>query len=151
ATQQKQAETTTAPATAASTGTATAEAEKPATDAANTAANTAAETSEPAAAAPPTDAAAAPAAEQAKPAPKAKPKRTPPPPAPGQQPSSFDDLAPNPMFLPGVAVLRALLAGLGIYSSRAGKQPSKSFEDGIIADSSLKAKSLFGSTGGQGV
>ncbi|HEY6772405.1 MAG TPA: FimV/HubP family polar landmark protein [Oxalicibacterium sp.] len=151
ATQQKQAETTTAPATAASTGTATAEAEKPATDAANTAANTAAETSEPAAAAPPADAAAAPAAEQAKPAPKAKPKRMPPPPAPVQQPSFFDDLAANPMFLPGAAVLLALLAGLGIYSSRRRKQPSKSFEDSIITDSSLKSNSLFGSTGGQSV
>src|SRR5690606_5963675 len=118
-------------------------AEKPATDAAtpaenaaaSTATNTAAATSESAAATPSTDAAAAPAAEQPKPAPKAKPKRTPPP-APVQQPSFFDDLSANPMFLPGAAVLLALLAGLGIYSSRRRKQPAKSFEDSIITDSS---------------
>ncbi|GGI54483.1 FimV/HubP family polar landmark protein [Oxalicibacterium solurbis] len=158
ATQQKQAETTAAPAAAASAGTAAAETEKPATDAANpaantaasTATNTAAETSESATAAPPTDAAAAPAAEQPTPAPKAKPKRTPPP-APVQQPSFFDDLSANPMFLPGAAVLLALLAGLGIYSSRRRKQPARSFEDSIITDSSLKSNSLFGSTGGQSV
>lgn len=159
ATQQKQAETTAAPATAASAGAAAAEAEKPATDAANpaanaaasTATNTVAETSESATATPSTDAAAAPAAEQPKPAPKAKPKRTPPPPAPVQEPSFFDDLSANPMFLPGAAVLLALLAGLGIYSSRRRKQPAKSFEDSIITDSSLKSNSLFGSTGGQSV
>lgn len=155
AAQQKQAETTaataaTATAAAATGAAASAEAEKPAAQAADTAANAAADTPAAAATAPSPDAAAAPAAEQPKPAP--KPKRTPPPPpAPVQQPSFFDDLAANPMFLPGAAVLLALLAGLGIYSSRRRKQPAKSFEDSIITDSSLKSNSLFGSTGGQSV
>lgn len=70
----------------------------------------------------------------------------PPPPAP----SFFEDLMNNAMFLPGAAALLALLAGLGIYSSRRRKQP-KPFYDSIITDSSLKSNSLFGSTGGQSV
>lgn len=70
----------------------------------------------------------------------------PPPPAPG----FFEDLMGNAMFLPGAAALLALLAGLGIYSSRRRKQP-KPFDDSIITDSSLKSNSLFGSTGGQSV
>lgn len=70
----------------------------------------------------------------------------PPPPAPG----FFEDLMNSAMFLPGAAVLLALLAALGIYSSRRRKQ-TKLFEDSIITDSSLKSNSLFGSTGGQSV
>jgi pilus assembly protein FimV len=65
-------------------------------------------------------------------------------------PSFFEDLMNNAMFLPGAAALLALLAGLGIYSSRRRKQP-KPFDDSIITDSSLKSNSLFGSTGGQSV
>lgn len=84
------------------------------------------------------------------PAPKPAPKKpivvAPPPPPP----SFFEDLMDNALFLPGAAALLALLAGLGIYSSRRRKQ-TKSFEDSIITDSSLKSNSLFGSTGGQSV
>ncbi|CAL61396.1 conserved hypothetical protein; putative exported protein [Herminiimonas arsenicoxydans] len=97
-----------------------------------------------------TEAAVAPAAPEPAPAPKPAPKKpvvvTPPPPPP----SFFEDLMDNALFLPGAAALLALLAGLGIYSSRRRKQ-TKSFEDSIISDSSLKSNSLFGSTGGQSV
>ena len=82
--------------------------------------------------------------------PPAKKKPKPPAPVP-QPPGFFEDLSNNPMFLPGAAALLALLAALGIYSSRRRKQPAKSFEDSIITDSSLKSNSLFGSTGGQSV
>lgn len=149
AAQQKQVETTPAPAAvaAAPADAATlAAAEKPATET-TTPAPAAEQPAEATAATP----AAAPA-EDAKPAPApVKPKRVAPPPAPVQQPSFFEDLTNNPMFLPGAAVLLALLAGLGIYSSRRRKQQPKSFEDSIITDSSLKSNSLFGSTGGQSV
>lgn len=97
-----------------------------------------------------TEAAVAPAAPEPAPAPKPAPKKpvvvAPPPPPP----SFFEDLMDNALFLPGAAALLALLAGLGIYSSRRRKQ-TKSFEDSIISDSSLKSNSLFGSTGGQSV
>lgn len=89
-----------------------------------------------------------PASAAEKPAPKpaaAKPAVPPPPP-----PSMIDELLSNPLTLPGLGLLLAALGGLGIYRmrrQRAGKQ----FEDSIITDSSLKANSLFGSTGGQSV
>ena len=79
-----------------------------------------------------------------------KPKTvTPPPPAP-EEPSFFDDLLGNPLVLPGIGALLVALGALGIYRARRQKQ-SKQFEDSIITDSSLKANSLFGSTGGQSV
>lgn len=77
----------------------------------------------------------------------AKPKVAPPPPAP--EPSLVDEVLENPLTLPGIGILLAALGAFGIYSSRRRKQ--KSFEDSIITDSSLKANSLFGSTGGQSV
>ena len=94
--------------------------------------------------APPVAAAPAPAPE--------KPKAVvPPPPAPApEQPSFFDDLLGNPLVLPGIGALLVALGALGIYRARRQKQ-SKQFEDSIITDSSLKANSLFGSTGGQSV
>ncbi|MNR77963.1 hypothetical protein D3C72_86490 [compost metagenome] len=89
----------------------------------------------------------------AQPAPVAevKPKKPVVVPPPPPEPSFFEDLTQNALFLPGAAALLALLAGLGIYSSRRRKQQPKSFEDSIITDSSLKSNSLFGSTGGQSV
>ena len=90
---------------------------------------------------------AAPAAETP-PAAKLKPAAPPPPPAP--EPSFLDELLDNPLILPGIGALLVALGGLGIYRARRQKQ-SKQFEDSIITDSSLKANSLFGSTGGQSV
>ncbi|HEX2530378.1 MAG TPA: FimV/HubP family polar landmark protein, partial [Burkholderiaceae bacterium] len=71
------------------------------------------------------------------------------------EPSLLDDLLDNllldnPLLLPGLAALVVALGGLGFYNIRRRKQ-SKQFEDSIITDSSLKANSLFGSTGGQSV
>jgi pilus assembly protein FimV len=79
----------------------------------------------------------------------AKPKPAAPPPPP-PEPSFFESLMDNPLVLPGVGALLVALGALGIYRARRQKQ-NKPFEDSIITDSSLKANSLFGSTGGQSV
>lgn len=81
--------------------------------------------------------------------PVAKPKSAAPPP-PQPEPSFFDGLLDNPLVLPGIGALLVALGALGVYRARRQKQ-SKQFEDSIITDSSLKANSLFGSTGGQSV
>lgn len=86
----------------------------------------------------------------AKPAAPVVAKRTPPTPMPASEPSFIDDLTGNPLVLPGLGILLVALGALGIFSARRKKQ-SKQFEDSIITDSSLKANSLFGSTGGQSV
>jgi pilus assembly protein FimV len=80
----------------------------------------------------------------------AKPKRPAPLPTPAPEPSFVDDLMSNPLVLPGIGALLVCLGALGIYSARRKKQ-GRQFEDSIITDSSLKANSLFGSTGGQSV
>jgi pilus assembly protein FimV len=69
---------------------------------------------------------------------------------PVSSPSMVDELLANPFLIPGLGALLVALGGLGIYSARRKKQ-SKGFDDSIITDSSLKANSLFGSTGGQSV
>lgn len=96
-------------------------------------------------------------ANKAEPAPVAPPVVAKPKPAPAAAPvapvaeSSFiDELLANPLTLPGIGALLVVLGGLGIYRARRQKR-SKQFEDSIITDSSLKANSLFGSTGGQSV
>ncbi|HEY8606791.1 MAG TPA: FimV/HubP family polar landmark protein [Noviherbaspirillum sp.] len=71
-------------------------------------------------------------------------------PVPAVEPSFVDSLLENPLLLPGLGALLVALGGAGIYRARRQKQ-SKQFEDSLITDSSLKANSLFGSTGGQNV
>lgn len=104
------------------------------------------------------DAKADPAVEASAPAasatvPPAKPASMPKPKAvalPPPEASFIDDLLDSVFFLPGVGILLAALGGFGVYTARRNKQ-NKQFEDSIITDSSLKANSLFGSTGGQSV
>jgi pilus assembly protein FimV len=85
----------------------------------------------------------------ATPATPAKPKRVVPP-TPVAQPSFLDDLLDNPYVVPGLGALLVGVGALGILGARRRRQ-KKNFEDSIITDSSLKANSLFGSTGGQSV
>ena len=114
----------------------------------NPAASTASAQTAPVPAAAPT--ASAPAESTAKPVAPAKPRPKPVTPPPQPEPGFVDELMSSPMLLPGLGALLVALGGLGIYSARRKKQ-SKQFEDSIITDSSLKANSLFGSTGGQSV
>lgn len=83
-------------------------------------------------------------------APPSKPPKPKPRPVPPPETSLFDDLIGNPFVLGGAAVLLLGLGGFGIYSGYR-RRKEKSFGDSIITDSSLKANSLFGSTGGQSV
>jgi pilus assembly protein FimV len=98
----------------------------------------------------PGDAPAAPLPPVDAPAPEAAKPKAPPAPAPEPEPSFVDGLLDNPLVLPGAGLLLAALGALGIISARRRKQ-QKNFDDSIITDSSLKANSLFGSTGGQSV
>ncbi len=106
----------------------------------------------------PAPAASASQSQEAKPAATkdAKPAATPAkqkPAAPVAPPetSFIDDLLANPLLLSLAAIALVGLGALGIYSSRRKKQ-HKDFQDSnILTDSSLKANSLFGSTGGQSV
>ena len=112
------------------------------------------EAAKPAAAEPAAEKPAAPAVASAPavvPPPKAVPAVKPPV-APAQPETSFiDDLLGNTLLLSGIGGL--LLVGLGAFAinSARRKKQSKQFEDSTITDSSLKANSLFGSTGGQSV
>ncbi|TFW09991.1 pilus assembly protein FimV, partial [Oxalobacteraceae bacterium OM1] len=148
--QQKQAEGSkgdkaAAPAAAASAPQAAAPAAAPAASAAAPA--TAASAPAASAAQP---AASAGEAASAKPAAPVKPKVKVAPPPPAPEPSFIDELLSNPMVLPGLGALLVALGGYGVYAARKKKQ-GKQFEDSLITDSSLKANSLFGSTGGQSV
>jgi len=79
------------------------------------------------------------------PKPKAKAKPVPPP-----EPSLLDELLGNAFVVGGAALLLVAGGAFGLYRSYR-KRKEKSFGDSIITDSSLKANSLFGSTGGQSV
>ncbi|WP_232063324.1 FimV/HubP family polar landmark protein [Undibacterium sp. KW1] len=95
-----------------------------------------------------TPAAAASAASVATPKPPVKRKITAPPPPPPPEPSFFDSI--SDYLLPGGIALLAILGGVGIWTSQR-KKKLQQFEDSILTGSSMKANSMFGSTGGQSV
>jgi pilus assembly protein FimV len=78
-----------------------------------------------------------------------KPKAVKPPPPP--ETSLLDDLLGNTLVLSLIALVLAGLGGFGVYSARRKKQQRDFQDSNILTDSSLKANSLFGSTGGQSV
>ena len=77
--------------------------------------------------------------------PRRKPSAPPPPPP---EPSFFESI--SEFLLPGGAVALALLAGAGLWFNNK-KKKAQQFEDSILTGSSMKANSMFGSTGGQSV
>ncbi|MFZ6747493.1 FimV/HubP family polar landmark protein [Undibacterium sp. Ren11W] len=79
------------------------------------------------------------------PAPPVKKKLAPPPPPP--ELNWYDNW--SDWLLPGTAIL-ALLGGVGLWSSRRSKK-TQQFDDSVLTGSSMKANSMFGSTGGQSV
>ena len=60
----------------------------------------------------------------------------------------LDDLTENPLVLPGIAAIIALIAGTAWVAVRRRRNVEK-FEDSLIAPDGFAANSLFGSTGGQ--
>ncbi|MBC3877129.1 FimV family protein [Undibacterium sp. FT79W] len=70
------------------------------------------------------------------------------PPPPPPEPSFFESI--SDFLLPGGAVALALLAGAGLWFNNK-KKKAQQFEDSILTGSSMKANSMFGSTGGQSV
>lgn len=70
------------------------------------------------------------------------------PPPPPPEPSFFESI--SDFLLPGGAVALALLAGVGLWFNNK-KKKAQQFEDSILTGSSMKANSMFGSTGGQSV
>lgn len=86
----------------------------------------------------------------AKPPVKRKPVAPPPPPP---EPGIFDsilDIIANSAYVLWGAVAVALIAVFGIFNSRR-KKKLQQFDDSILTGSSMKANSMFGSTGGQSV
>ncbi len=74
-----------------------------------------------------------------------KPVVVPSPPPP--EPSLIDELTNNPMVLPGLGLLLALLAGFGFY--RYKKRNEQVSVDSSFLESRLQPDSFFGATGGQ--
>lgn len=74
-----------------------------------------------------------------------KPVVVPSPPPP--EPSLIDELTNNPMVLPGLGFLLALLAGFGFY--RYKKRNEQVSVDSSFLESRLQPDSFFGATGGQ--
>ncbi|MBX9721607.1 MAG: LysM peptidoglycan-binding domain-containing protein, partial [Candidatus Obscuribacterales bacterium] len=75
-----------------------------------------------------------------------KPKRPMPPPPPVVEETSWFDTK----YLIAAGLLAALGGAIGLYASKK-KKVAHQFEDSILTGSSLKANSMFGSTGGQSV
>jgi pilus assembly protein FimV len=72
------------------------------------------------------------------------------PPAPAAaEPGFVDSLLDNPLLLPGVGVLLALVAGVGIYRLR-GRMRKSATETSFL-ESRLQPDSFFGGSGGQRV
>jgi pilus assembly protein FimV len=92
--------------------------------------------------------AAKPADSSASVMPPSKPPKPKPRPAP-PEPSLVDEIL-NPLVIGGAALLLVAGGAFGVYRGYR-KRKEKAFGDSIITDSSLKANSLFGSTGGQSV
>jgi pilus assembly protein FimV len=79
------------------------------------------------------------------------PKRKPlPPPPPPPEPSFVDSILESDYLIPGAGVLLLALGGYGIISNRRKKKLAQ-FEDSMLTGSSIKANSMFGSTGGQSI
>ena len=81
------------------------------------------------------------------PAPVAVKKPAAPPPPPPPEPSLIDELTNNPMVLPGLGLLLALLAGFGFY--RYKKRNEQVSVDSSFLESRLQPDSFFGASGGQ--
>jgi pilus assembly protein FimV len=77
-----------------------------------------------------------------------KPNVTPPPAK--VESGVMDDLLENPTALGGGALLAILVGAFAVFRTRSRKKKI-AFENTGIADTSLKANSLFGTTGGQSV
>jgi len=74
-----------------------------------------------------------------------KPTVVPPPPPP--EPSLINELTDNPLVLPGLGLLLALLAGFGFY--RYKKRNNQASVDSSFLESRLQPDSFFGASGGQ--
>ncbi|NDI85139.1 LysM peptidoglycan-binding domain-containing protein [Undibacterium sp. B2R-29] len=75
-------------------------------------------------------------------------KPVPPPPPPAPEPSFLESI--SDWLMPAIIALVAILGGVGLWASRR-KKKMQQFEDSILTGSSMKANSMFGSTGGQSV
>nr|WP_244954626.1 FimV/HubP family polar landmark protein [Undibacterium oligocarboniphilum] len=77
-----------------------------------------------------------------------KPPRRRPVPPPPPEPGFFESI--SDFLVPGGALILALLGGVGLWANHR-KKKMQQFEDSILTGSSMKANSMFGSTGGQSV
>lgn len=75
-------------------------------------------------------------------------KPVPPPPPPAPEPSFLESI--SDWLMPAGIALIAVLGGVGFWASQR-KKKMQQFEDSILTGSSMKANSMFGSTGGQSV